>query len=95
MMTGLVYKVIEVTGTSPEGVKSAVAQGLERVKDDGLAIRFFVIKDTEIVSTPSGDNYVRVVMDVGINLSFSAASRSPSPGGPSRSRGAWRDRSHS
>jgi flavin-binding protein dodecin len=94
-MTGLVYKVIEVTGTSPEGVKGAVAQALERVKDDGLAIRFFVIKDTEIITTPSGDTYVRVLMDVGINLAVSAAASAPTLGGPTRSRGAWRDRSHS
>src|SRR5690606_34327425 len=53
-MGGLVYKVIEVTGTSPDGVKAAVAQGLERVRDDGLAIRFFVIKDTEVVAAPTG-----------------------------------------
>ena len=94
-MASLVYKVIEVTGTSPEGVKSAVARGLDRVKDDGLEVRFFVIKDTEIVSAPTGETYVRVVMDVGINLSFSADAASPAPGGPIRSRGVWRDRSHS
>lgn len=93
-MGGLVYKVIEVTGTSPDGVKAAVAQALERVRDDGLAIRFFVIKDTEVVAAPTGQHYVRVVMDVGINLSVSADAGT-SLGGPSRSRGAWRDRSHS
>jgi flavin-binding protein dodecin len=94
-MGGLVYKVIEVTGTSPSGVKGAVAQGLERVRDDGLEIRFFVIKDTEIVNAPSGQTYVRVVMDVGINLAFAADDRSPNDGRSSRSRGAARGRPHS
>jgi flavin-binding protein dodecin len=94
-MGGLIYKVIEVTGTSPSGVKAAVAQGLERVRDDGLEIRFFVIKDTEIVNAPSGQAYVRVVMDVGINVAFASDEGSPNDGRPSRNRGAVRGRSHS
>ncbi|NLY95601.1 MAG: hypothetical protein GXY23_16445 [Myxococcales bacterium] len=93
-MGGLVYKVIEVTGTSADGVRAAVAHGLERVKDDGLEIRFFVLKDTEVVTSASGDRYVRVVMDVGINLPV-VATAAPRPGGPSRSRGASRDRPRS
>jgi flavin-binding protein dodecin len=93
-MGGLVYKVIEVTGTSPQGVRGAVARALERVRDDGLEVRFFVIKDTEIVDSPSGETYVRVVMDVGINLAFASDARSPTDGGPTRNKGAARGRLH-
>lgn len=79
----MVYKVIEVTGTSDVSVKDAVEKVLAQLRGDGVEVRFFVLKDTEIIPSSSGGS-VRVLLDVGVNLPVSMSSRPEAPRAASR-----------
>ena len=46
IMTDHVYKIIEVTGTSPESIEKAIASGIQRASNTLEQLRWFQVIET-------------------------------------------------
>lgn len=67
-MSDHTYRVIEVVGTSPDGVSAAIANGLSRVAETTRNVNWFEVESVRGVVDNGAIGYYQVTMKVGFRI---------------------------
>lgn len=75
-MSNHTYRVIEIVGTSPDGVDAAIRSGLARAAQTMRALDWFEVESIRGDLVDGGVGHVQVTMKVGFRLEDSQADQS-------------------
>lgn len=67
-MSNQTYRVIEVVGTSPDGVSAAIGNGLSRVGQTTRNVNWFEVESVRGVVDNGAVGYYQVTMKVGFRI---------------------------
>lgn len=67
-MSNQTYRVIEVVGTSPDGVSAAISNGLSRVGQTTRNVNWFEVESVRGVVDSGAVGYYQVTMKVGFRI---------------------------